>query len=42
MASFGHVIAVVSASLLCCFFAGTVEAIMTVKLSKAMLDDCSI
>ena len=42
MTSFGHVLAVISASLLCCSFAVTAEAIMRVKLSKPMLGDCSI
>ena len=40
--SFGHVLAVISASLLHCFLAATAEAIMTAKLSKPMLGDCSI
>ena len=42
MTSFDHVLAVISASLLCCSFAVTGEAIMTVKLLKPMLGDCSI
>ena len=39
MTSFGHVLAALSASLLCCSFAATCEAIATVKLSKPMLGD---
>ena len=42
MTSFGHVLAVISVSLLRCSFAATGEAIMTAKLSKPMLGDCSI
>ena len=42
MTSFGHVLAVISASLLHCFFAVSTEAIMTAKLLKPMLGDCSI
>ena len=42
MTGFGHVLAVTSASLLRCFFQATAEAIMTAKLSKPMLGDCSI
>ena len=42
MTSFGHVLAVVSASLLRCSFAVTGEAITRAKLLKSMLGDCSI
>ena len=42
MTVFGHVLVVVSASLLPCSFAATGEVIMRVKLSKPMLGDCSI
>ena len=42
MTSFGHVLAVISASLLRCSFAATGEAIMTAKLSKPMLGECNI
>ena len=42
MTSFGCVLDVISASLLCCSFAATGEVIMTAKLSKPMLGDCSI
>ena len=42
MTSVGHVLAVISASLLHCSFAATGEAIMTVKLLKPILGDCSI
>ena len=42
MSRFCHVLAIVSASLLCCSFAATGEAIMRAKLSKPMLGDYSI
>ena len=42
MTRFGHVLAVVSASLFRCSFAATGEAIMRAKLSKPMLGDGSI
>ena len=42
MTSFGHALAVISVSLLCCSFAATGEVIMTAKMSKPMLGDCSI
>ena len=42
MTIFGHVLAVVSASMLHCSFAMTGEAMLTVKLSKPTLGDCSI
>ena len=42
MTSFSQVSAVVSAWLLRCSFAATGEAILTAKLSKPMLGDCSI
>ena len=41
MTSFGHVLAVISASLLRCSFAATGEAILTANLSKPMIDDNS-
>ena len=42
MTSFGRVLAVISASLLRCSFAATGKVIMTAKMSKPMLGDCSI
>ena len=42
MTSFGHVLAVISASLLHCSFATTGEAILTANLSKPMIDNSSI
>ena len=42
MTSFGRVLAVTSASLLCCSFAATGEVIMTAKMLKPMLGNCSV
>ena len=42
MTSCGHILAVVSALLLRCSFAATSKVIMTAKLLKPMLGDCSI
>ena len=42
MTSFVRVLAVISASLICCSFAATGEVVMTAKMSKPMLGDCSV
>ena len=42
MTSFGHILAVISASLLRWSFAATGEAIISAKSLKPMLGDCSI